>query len=34
MNVTAIVGLDYVELPLASEFGKKNKTIGLSVWWL
>ena len=28
MSVVAVVGLGYVGLPLAVEFGKKRKTIG------
>ena len=28
MNVVAVVGLGYVGLPLAVEFGKKQRTIG------
>ena len=29
--VVAVVGLGYVGLPLAVEFGKKNKTIGFEL---
>ena len=28
MNIVAVVGLGYVGLPLAVEFGKKHRTIG------
>ena len=31
MSVVAVVGLGYVGLPLAVEFGKKRKTIGLDL---
>ncbi len=31
MSVVAVVGLGYVGLPLAVEFGKKRKTIGFDL---
>ena len=31
MNVVAVVGLGYVGLPLAVEFGKKHRTIGFDL---
>jgi UDP-N-acetyl-D-glucosamine/UDP-N-acetyl-D-galactosamine dehydrogenase len=31
MSVVAVVGLGYVGLPLAVEFGKKTKTIGFDL---
>ena len=31
MSIVAVVGLGYVGLPLAVEFGKKRKTIGFDM---